>query len=368
MNVLWFSWKDSSHPLSGGAETVSTQIRERLARDGHNVRLITSQYPGSASKDSVKGVEIFRAGGRFGVYVKARRLFKKNFKGWPDIIIDEMNTIPFGAALYTKGIANVLLTYQLAREVWFYQMAPPFSWIGYVFEPLYLRLMSAKYARALTESKSTADDLCRYGFSPDKVHVFRVGMELEPIQDLGVNKISHLILVHGSIRPMKRTLDAIKAFEHARDIDPDLELVVSGDATGNYGDKVRKYVNQSRHSTNIKLVGRVSSDEKIALMQEAAVILVTSVKEGWGLIVTEANSQGTPAIAYDTDGLRDSVQNAITGITVPNHDFSAMGEAIIGLLSKPKQYQKMRAKAWEQSKEFTFENSYKDFVRLARID
>ena len=40
----------------------------------------------------------------------------------------------------------------------------------------------------------------------------------------------------------------------------------------------------------------------------------TSVKEGWGLIVTEAGSQGTPAIVYDVDGLRDIVVESETGV------------------------------------------------------
>jgi len=35
--------------------------------------------------------------------------------------------------------------------------------------------------------------------------------------------------------------------------------------------------------------------------------LVTSVREGWGLVVTEAASVGTPSYGYDVPGLRDSI-------------------------------------------------------------
>ena len=71
-------------------------------------------------------------------------------------------------------------------------------------------------------------------------------------------------------------------------------------------------------------------------MRQASVILVTSVKEGWGLVVTEANSQCTPAIVYDVDGLRDSVQNGKTGVVVANNDYRAMGHAIVVLFKDNK--------------------------------
>src|SRR5947207_2130147 len=116
MNIIWMSWKDIGHPSAGGAETVSDQLRRHLVKDGHTVRLTTAAYPGAASRETIEGVEVIRAGGRFSVYYKAFRLYRKELKSWPDIIIDEMNTIPFGCSFYAKQ-RTVLLAYQLAREI-----------------------------------------------------------------------------------------------------------------------------------------------------------------------------------------------------------------------------------------------------------
>jgi glycosyltransferase involved in cell wall biosynthesis len=55
-------------------------------------------------------------------------------------------------------------------------------------------------------------------------------------------------------------------------------------------------------------------------------LAVTSVREGWGLVVDEAASVGTPSIGYDVDGLRDSV-TATTGTLVAPHP-QALGEAL----------------------------------------
>jgi glycosyltransferase involved in cell wall biosynthesis len=240
----------------------------------------------------------------------------------------------------------------------------PISLVGYLLEPLYVRLLSKKYAVTATESKSTKNELVTHGFKKSAVKVFRVGMKLKPVVKLSPKHDLKTIIFFGALRPMKQPLEAIKAFEAARDQDNSLQLNVAGSTTGNYAKKVQAYVAKSRHVDAITLLGRVSDEVKAALMQEASVLLVTSVKEGWGLIVTEANSQGTPAIAYDTDGLRDSVVNNKTGLLVPAKRPDLMGNAICQLLGNASKYSQMRANAHAHSKQFTFKNSYEDFIKI----
>ena len=367
MNILWFSWKDEGHPQAGGAETVSADLRRQLVENGHAVTLITAQYPGSASQDEKNGVKIFRGGGRFGVYWQARKLYKKHLRDWPDLVVDEMNTIPFASAFYAKS-RSVLLTYQLARKVWFYQMVFPISLVGYLIEPLYLFLISKKYSSIVTESESTRADLQRFGFDGSKIHVFRVGSYLKPVDALPATKKMNQVLSLGAVRPMKRTLHAVKGFEYARDQNPELTLVMAGDMSDPYAKKVSEYIKASRHADAITVLGRISSEEKLQLMRDSAVIVVTSIKEGWGLIITEAASQGTPAVAYDADGLRDSVQDQKTGLLARAGDPKAVGAAINQLLADKQLYETMRKTAWEWNKQFTFENSYKDFTQGAGID
>lgn len=367
MNIVWLSWKDRSHPIAGGAETVSGQIMDRLVRNGHSVKHITASYQGAKKTEVVNGIEIIRVGNKYSVYLKAKKLYKQALSEWPNLVIDEMNTIPFAAALYTKR-ETILLSYQLARKVWFYQMVFPLSVIGYLLEPVYLRLLSRHYPLVLTESESTRKDMARYGFDLSRIRLFRVGMGLEPLSALPEKKGRNLILSLGAMRPMKRTLHAVKAFEAARDINGSLQMIIAGDTNGKYAQKVLQYIKYSRHASAIDVRGRVSNEERLMLMRSASLILVTSVKEGWGLIVTEANSQGTPAIVYDTDGLRDSVRHRKTGLLVADGDFSGMGKAIVDLLSNEAEYASYRAAAWEWSKSFTFDNSYSDFTEAISLN
>lgn len=360
MNIVWLSWKDINHPEAGGAELVSDRIRQNLVEDGHTVTLLTAAYADSKSIEKVNGVQTLRLGGKFSVYIKARRSYKKITEP-TDLIIDEMNTIPFFGCFYPGSAKKVLLTYQLARSVWFYQIMFPLSIIGYLMEPLYLRILSKRYALVLTESESTKSDLQNFGFKASSIEVFRVGMETNRPAKLPNILLGNNILFLGALRPMKRPIDAIRAFESARDDNPSLTLTIAGSTSGPYAKKVIAYVDQSRHRDHIVIAGRVSDSEKTELLRNSDVILVTSVKEGWGLIVTEANSQGTPAIVYDTDGLRDSVLKDKTGKIVPSGDFVAMGAMLNVLLKDTKKYSEIRKNAFEHSGQFTFKNSYADF-------
>jgi glycosyltransferase involved in cell wall biosynthesis len=187
-------------------------------------------------------------------------------------------------------------------------------------------------------------------------------MRLTPLKQLGAKPNMNTVLFLGALRPMKRTLDAVKGFEYARDTNDRLQLEIAGDNSSSYGRKVMNYIQNSRHKNAIQVLGRVTDENRLKLMQEASVIVVTSVKEGWGLIVTEANSQGTPAVAYDTDGLRDSVQDGKTGSLVPSGNTKALGRAINSILSEPTNYARLRHAAWSWSKDFTFDNSYQNFL------
>lgn len=364
MNILWLSWKDEDHPLAGGAEVVSSQIRKRLVRDGHFVKLLTSQPKGLKNYELNRdGVEVYRSGGRLGVYAKAFFAYRK-MKNWPDLIIDEMNTIPFGAGLYTKKPV-ALLTYQLAREVWFYQIARPFSYLGYVIEPFYLWLLSKVYRKVLTESESTKNDLHRFGFKLKSIHTFRIGIDLQPATTLNAKRDKYAVVILGSVRPMKRTLDGIKAFELAKNDNPKLTLKIAGDYTGPYGNKITRYIQKSQHRSAIKLLGRISSTEKQTLLRNSALIVVTSIKEGWGLIVTEANSQGVVGVVYDVDGLRDSVRDGSTGRVCKS--ITDISSAIVELIDNPTELKRLQKNAWKWSKEFTFDNSYNDFKKSLNI-
>ncbi len=360
MKILWFTWKDKTHPQAGGAELVNEEIAKRLARDGHEVILLVGGFDGGRKEEIVDGYKIIRVGYRFSVYFKAYQYYKKYLQGWADLVIDEVNTIPFMAKYYVKE-KNILLVYQLCRKIWFYQMFFPLNLLGFLLEPVYLWFLSDR--KVITESQSTKNDLVKYGFKKDNISLISVGVAIIPTKSLKMIEKYKVptILSLSTIRNMKRTLDIIKAFEIAKKNIVDLKLVIAGDSNSKYGQLVLNYIDNSQNKKDIKYWGKVNKEKKIELMQKSHLICVTSIKEGWGLIVTEANSQGTPAVVYNVDGLRDAVKNNETGLICAQNTPQNLAKNIVKLFSDKKTYNSLQKNAWEWSKEITFEKSYEDF-------
>jgi len=365
MKILWLTWKDKKHPLAGGAEVVNEELAKRLALGGHEVLFVVGGFVGGEVEETRDGFRIVRLGNRFTTYWKTYRYYKKHLRGWPDLVVDEMNTIPYFARFYVKE-RNIMFVHQLCRKIWFYQIIFPLSFVGYLLEPIYLWMLRKN--KVITVSESTQKDLVRFGFKVENISIISEGIELEPVQDLStiVKYDKPTVLALGSIRAMKRTGHIVKAFEIAKRSMLDLELVLAGDATDPYGQKVLQMIKESPYKDSIRYEGKVSKERKVELIQKSHILCVTSVKEGWGLVVAEANSQGTPAIVYNVDGLRDAVKNNETGLVCDQNTPQGLAEKIVQLLQNQRFYESMRNNSWKWSREINFENSHNQFKELIK--
>ena len=97
-------------------------------------------------------------------------------------------------------------------------------------------------------------------------------------------------------------------------------------------------------------------EKKLKLMSRAHAILVPGVREGWGLVVTEANAMGTPAIGYNVPGLRDSIRDGKTGMLCePNPE--AMAQRAFELLQDNELRERLSRDALAWAGEFGWDNS-----------
>lgn len=367
MNILWFTWKDRKNPAAGGAELLNDELAKRLVQDGHAVTLIVANFQGSRTKELINGYTIIRVGNRWTVYWEAYKYYKKHLKNWPDLIIEELNTVPFFTQFYTGQTKRVLVIYQLCREIWFHEMFFPLNVVGYLIEPLYLWLLRKN--TVITESRSTAHELEKYGFRRRNIHIIPVAVDMKPVQSSAQkHKYKDFTLLSlGAIRSMKQTHHQLEAFELVKKEIPRLQFIVAGAPVGAYGRRFLARLNRSPYAADIHYLGRVSDQKKRELLQKCHLILVTSVKEGWGLIVTEAASQGTPAVVYNRDGLRDSIRTKVSGLICQENTPAIIAQNIIKLARKRALYMKLQKGAIEYSREFNFQKTYIRFRESIRL-
>jgi len=366
--MLWLTWKDMGHPEAGGAELVAHELCQRLIQEGHTVTMLTCGYAGASATEDKNGIHIVRVGSsRYLHPIQALFYYVRHFRGQFDVLVEEVNGgAPYFSVLFEKKARRFMVYHQLARVNWLYEVKRPFAYIGYYgLVPLATKLASMSRAPVITVSESTREVLSDYGFQPEHTHIISEGLAIEPLGTLDKTRkfARPTILSLGAMRAMKRTLDHIAAFEVARQQIPELQLKIAGKATGSYGKRVLARIRESKFSDDIEYLGVVSRADKVKLMQRAHLILQTAVEEGWGLTITEAASQGTPAVAYDVAGLRDSIRANVTGLLTEQNP-TALGKAISALLHDPVHYNRLREAAWKWSRRITFDQSYKDFKTI----
>jgi glycosyltransferase involved in cell wall biosynthesis len=87
---------------------------------------------------------------------------------------------------------------------------------------------------------------------------------------------------------------------------------------------------------------------------------LASPKEGWGISNLEAAACGTPVIAANSPGIRESVIDGATGFLVPQNDAQGMTAAMRGLVQSPKLLDVLGSAARRFAETFTWDRAAND--------
>ena len=297
VRILIFNWKDRANPAAGGAERFTESVAAELIARGHKVTLFASRVDGRPATEIVDGTRIVRSGGRLTVYRAARRFWHAQSSGAFDIVVDEINTRPFLTPRWVHGTPIVALIHQLAREIWSYETPFPASLLGrYALEPWWLR--AYRDVPALTVSESSAESLRRFHGWRD-ITVVPEGWSPHPVPNIPKEPVPTVVFL-GRLVAMKRPEGAIAAFQTLVNRFPAAQLWMIGD--GRLLERLR-----ASAPPGVVFLGRVGDEALRVRLARAHILVATSIREGWGLNVSEAAACSTPTIGYDVPGLVDSI-------------------------------------------------------------
>jgi glycosyltransferase involved in cell wall biosynthesis len=346
MRILWFNWRDIRNPEAGGAEVFTHEVMRRLAKRGHEMTLFTSRFKSCKLNENIDGVDIIREGNRYTVYTKAIN-YVKAYKHHYDLIVDEINTRPFFIPKFVRENQVIALIHQLAREFWFYETRFPLNYIGYYYlEKKWLS--NYKNVITVTPSDSTKVDLEELGFK--RVFVVPPGLNVTPLSNVKEKEANPTVVFIGRLKKAKLPHHALQAFSIMKREIRDAKMWIIGD--GYFRKKL-----ESIERKDVTFYGYISNEKKYELLSRAHIILVPAVREGWGLVVTEANAMGTPAIGYGVQGIRDSIRHGETGITIMEKNPAAMAKQAVSLLRDSERLSNYSKNALEFSRQFSWDNT-----------
>lgn len=360
MHILILNWRDPKNPRSGGAEIVTLEHAKAWVRKGNSVTWFTSKFKNSQKSEKIQGVNIVRRGNFFTVYLHALffYLFSKNKF---DLVIDEIHGLPFFTPLFAR-IPKIAFIHEVADEIWDYMFPFPLNKIGKFIEPLYFKLY--KNVKFWTDADSTIDDLVKKGIKRKNSIAINCSINNKVLSKLpNKEKIPTFIFVSRVVK-MKGIEEVIRAFFYILKELKDARLWIVGDGEKSYVEELKETMRSFSISTKVKFFGRVDENKKLELMKKAHLLLHASIKEGWGLVVIEAASQGTPSVVYNVAGLKDSVKDEKTGIVLKENNSKEMAGQAIELLNNKKKYEDFQKNGLLWAKSLTWDKTTSKSLRL----
>lgn len=349
MRIAFFNWRDINNPSAGGAEVFNHKVLANLVSDGHRATLFTSRYPGAPMRENIDGIEHVRYGGRFMIYPKSPLCYRSNIRGKYDVIVESVNGVPFFTKLFSD-IPTVPFVHQLTRENWYSGISAPIAFMGYHLEDSLLKLY--RDCPAIVPSESTKKDLLSLGFR--NVRVVHGAADISAPKT-GKEK-SPTILYFGRLTRSKGVADAIRVFQGVQKRIPEAALWIAG--RGPEEENLRKLA-QELGLKNVKFWGYVDEKEKARLLSRAHLMLLPASREGWGLVVLEANRCGTPVIGYRVPGLVDSIRPGLNGYLAD--DANSMESIALDLLESKGKLADLSATSEEFSMRFDWKKTSREF-------
>lgn len=171
--------------------------------------------------------------------------------------------------------------------------------------------------------------LTKYGFNKEKIHVVPYGFPpISPKKYRTIDKKLKILYVGGlhQLKGLSYMFDAIN------DLIEQVELTLIG--SGNISEHLSKELKKHKY------LGAQSHQQVLQEMKENDILLFPTLSDGFGMVVSEAMSQGTPVIATDHCCAIDIIENGVNGWIIPSRSSYAIKEKILYLLKHPDEIEK----------------------------
>ncbi len=367
-HVHLLAWRDLDDVEAGGSELHAHNVASIWAQAGLQVSMRTSFAPGRPERRVRSGYTVVRKAGRYLVFPRSIASEISGRLGPRDGLVEIWNGMPFFSPVWCRGPRMVWL-HHVHGPMWAMTLPPRLAQIGLTIEE---QIAPRFYRRVpiVTLAESSKQELVHdLGFSAERVSVVPPGIDAR-YSPGGERSATPMIVAVGRLVAVKDFARLIRVAAVARETVEGLSLVIVGD--GYERDALEKLVGDLHAESWVRLAGRVSDDELVSLYRRAWIVASASIREGWGMTITEAAACGTPAVATRIAGHTDAIQSGVTGLLADTDD--ELASAIALIMNDRDLRERMSAAAlknaasltWEATAIGTFSVLADDALRRAR--
>jgi len=338
-------WSTNYFRYIGGLERLTHNLALSLVSNGHSVLVVTDN-PSNQTRieDNIDGINVVRLPFSHALLQKNLPLIKTTTQGVSKLIEqfdpDVVNSHGWYETMcfyQTRAIENTkkphCLTIHGMLEQQHYQTT------------LCSRVWHQSKAIS-TVSYAMAAKLNEADLTHEKLRVIHNGASLSertsPQLILKPATTKKLLCI-GRLSSEKGFDIMLHAFKRLHAKQPDIELTIVGD--GPLYSDLLLLANSLGIAEQIKMPGPMAPHETDAFIDDAALVVVPSTYESFGLVALEAAMRSRAVVASDVLGLREVVADGLTGVLVSPGNPATLADAIESLINDPKKRQRMGEQA-----------------------
>ena len=377
MNILVINYEYP--PIGGGGGVICKDISEEIVSKGHRITVVTSHYDSLPEHEKLNGVTIIRLPvvmrGKKDVasilsmisYVplcirKVTSLLRREKYD----VINTHFAIPSGpAGQYVSdkyGIPNVLSIH--GGDIFDPSKSlSPHDTIGLKQT---VRKMLEKADRVVAQSSDTKSNAEKYYGIDRQIDIVPLGIRpnmhsKKSRQDLGLPADKYVFSTIGRLVKRKNLEDLLHIVKEIQKSTPSV-LLIMGD--GPEKDFIETRIRDLQIEGAVRLLGRVSDEQKYEYLNASDGYLSTAIHEGFGIVFLEAMECGLPVICYDRGGQRDFLKNGKTGYLVELGNKAEFASRLKELLKSPSLRAEIRSHNKEYVKEFYIESVAEKYLSI----
>ena len=316
MHILFCNWRDTRNPEGGGSERYVEEMAAGLVARGHRVTIACAKHDRAPDDEVRDGIRFVRRGSKLDIYLVTffRILFRRY--GKVDVVVDVQNGLPFFTRLATRKPV-VVLVHHVHREQWPVVYPGLIGRVGWWIES---RLSPRLYRRSqyVTVSQASRLELIDLGIDRERITIVHNGTDPAPAVT-NQRAADPALCVLGRLVPHKQVEHAIDALAAVRAGHPGATLDIVGD--GWWDAELREHARAQGVEDAVTFHGFVDEQTKHEVLARSWIMLLPSLKEGWGIVIGEAGAHATPTIAYSSaGGTTESIDHKDSGLLVEDRD------------------------------------------------
>jgi glycosyltransferase involved in cell wall biosynthesis len=211
-------------------------------------------------------------------------------------------------------------------------------------------------------SYKTRDDLIRCHVKPERIDIIPVGIDLARITMIAPASTATDVLFAGRLISEKRVDLLLNAIAIARTKIPAIRCAIIGD--GPERASLEDLASKLGLDENVTFTGFVDQDGLTAFMKSSKVFVLPSVREGFGLVIIEANACKLPviSISHEMSAVRELVQDGVNGFLVSDGSPDEIADVIFDLVSDDALREQLAENGFEMSKKFAWSDISKSII------